>query len=492
MSTTEERLAELEAENTALRAENTLLRTQVDEVAGLRTQVEALVAQVQELEARLAKDSHNSSKPPSSDGLRRKTKSLRAKSGKKPGGQLGHRGETLHLVATPDDVVEHRPAVCETCQTPLAEAASVVLYERRQVHELPPVMRLRVTEHRALHVRCPSCERVSIGPFPAHVTSRAQYGARVRALAVYLVEQQHVPFGRVQQLLADVWGMRLGRGTVVGWVQQAAQVLEPVERQIKVALSSAPVLHHDETGVRRAGQLAWAHVTSTGRLTHYAVHAKRGHEATDAIGILPAFRGVSVHDGWGGYGVYTGCRHALCNVHHLRELTFLEEQYRQAWAADLKALLREMKAATDHARTDGQLHLAPGVRADFVQRYQALLRAGLAANPPPPEQERRPGQRGRLAQTPARNLLERLLLQQDQVLAFLDDLSVPFDNNQAERDLRDLKVQQKVSGCFRSDRGAAAYARIRGCLATLRKQGQAVLVALETVVAGRPLHPAFA
>jgi transposase len=208
--------------------------------------------------------------------------------------------------------------------------------------------------------------------------------------------------------------------------------------------------------VRCAGTLAWAHVTSTGRLTHYAIHPKRGHEAMDAIGILPAYRGVSVHDGWDSYGVYTACRHARCNVHHLRELTFLEEPYQQGWATDMKALLREMKAATDHARTRGQLRLAPGVRVDLVERYQALLKTGLAANPPPPEQERRPGQRGRLAQSPARNLLERLLLQQGEVLAFLDDLAIPFDNNQAERDLRDLKVQQKVSGCFRSEWGADA------------------------------------
>ena len=470
--TPDSRIAQLEAEN-----------------ATLREQVGALLGRVQELEARLAKDSHNSSKPPSSDGLRRKPKSLRQKSGKKPGGQLGHRGETLRLVAQPDAVVEHRPDHCPQCQTPLSNAA-VVLYERRQVQELPPVVRLVVTEHRALHVRCPRCAQVSVGAFPTAAPSRAQYGPGVRAVAVYLVEQQHLPLGRAQQLLADLLGMRLGRGTLVSWVQQAARVLEPVERQIKAALAHAPVLHHDETGVRRAGQLAWAHVTSTRRLTHYAIHPKRGQEAMDAIGILPTYQGVSVHDGWDSYRVYTACRHALCNVHHLRELTFLEEQYAQAWACDLKALLREMKAATDHARRRGEHHLPPPARTQFIARYHGLLKTGLAANPPPPEQARRPGQRGRLAQSPPRNLLERLLLQQDEVLAFLDDLAIPFDNNQAERDLRDLKVQQKVSGCFRSEGGADAYATIRSYLATLRKQGQALLAALETVFSGQPLYPA--
>ena len=473
----EERIAELEAT-----------------IVQLREQLAQQGAYIRDLEAHLAKDSHNSSKPPSSDGLKRKTKSLRQQSGKKPGGQLGHRGETLHLVATSDEVVKHRPAVCAQCQMPLGDA-EVVLRERRQVQELPVVVRLLVQEHQALHVRCPHCMYVSSGAFPPEVPSRARYGPRVRALAVYLVEQQHLPLGRAQQLLADLLGMRLSRGTLVGWVQQAAHVLVPVEQHIKAALVRSSVLHHGETGVRRAGTLAWAHVTSTSQLTHYAIHPKRGHEAMDAIGILPAYRGVSVHDGWDSYGVYTMCRHALCNVHHLRELTFLEEQYAQAWASDLKALLREMKAATDLARTTGRLQLAPALHAHFLDRYQALLKAGLAANPPPPDLQRRPGQRGRLKQTPARNLLERLLLQQDAVfafLAFLDDLAIPFDNNQAERDLRDLKMQQKVSGCFRSAWGAEAYATIRGYLATLRKQGQTLLAALHTAFAGQPLYPAAA
>lgn len=470
--TLEERNAQLEAEN-----------------ARLREQVTALVARVQELEGRLAKDSRNSSKPPASDGLKRKPKSLRQRSGKKPGGQLGHRGETLHLVATPDVVVEHRPAVCAQCQTALDEAA-VVLHERRQVWELPPV-RLQITEHRALHVRCPACQVVSVGTFPPEAPSRAQYGPRLRALAVYLVQAQFVPFGRVQQLLADLAGVRLARGALVGWVQQAARVVAPVEAAVKAALRRAPVLHNDETGVRRGGRLAWAHVASTSRLTHYGIHAKRGSEATDAIGILPDFGGVSMHDGWTSYRHYTGCRHALCNVHHLRELTFLDEEYHQAWAGDLKALLREMRAVADRARAQGLRQVPTVQRAPLLARYREVLAAGLAANPPPTAR-RRPGQRGRLAQSPARNLLGRLLLNQDEVLAFLDDLTIPFDNNQAERDLRGLKLQQKVSGCFRSDAGAAAFACLRGYLATLGKQGRALLAALESVFAGRPLYPAFA
>jgi transposase len=476
--TTEQRIAELEA----------LVGQQRQQLEAALAQNAVLLARVQELEARLAKDSHNSNKPPSSDGLARRTKSLRRKSGKQPGGQLGHRGTTLRLVAEPDVVVEHRPAVCTGCHAPLDTAAPVVLRERRQVRDLPP-LRVQVTEHQALHVQCPACQAVSGGSFPSAASSRAQYGPRLRAFAVYLVEQQLVPYARAQELLRDLFGVALSGGTLVAWVRAAAATLEPVEAQIKAALGRVPVLHSDETGVRQSGHLAWAHVASTARLTHYAIHPKRGRDATDAIGILPAYSGVSVHDGWKPYQTQTHCRHALCNIHHLRELTFLEEQYHQGWATALKRLLREMKAATEQARRQGHVQLHVPMRTAFVARYDALIAAGLAANPPPERGLRR---RGRLKQSPVRNLLERLLLGKEQVLAFLNDLTIPFDNNQAERDLRMLKVQQKVSGGFRAASGSAAFARIRGYLSTLSKQRIPLLMALATLFLGEPLYPTFA
>lgn len=289
--------------------------------------------------------------------------------------------------------------------------------------------------------------------------------------------------------MRDLFGVALSGGALVSWVRAAAAALEPVEEQIKAALGRAPVLHSDETGVRQSGHLVWAHVASTARLTHYAIHPQRGRDATDAIGILPAYTGVSVHDGWKPYQTQTQCRHALCNIHHLRELTFLEEQYQQGWATELKRLLCEMKAATEQARRDGQAQLNAAVRDAFVARYDALIAAGLVANPPPLRGLRR---HGRIKQTPARNLLERLLLSKEQVLAFLDDLTIPFDNNQAERDLRMLKVQQKVSGGFRADTGSDAFARIRGYLSTLRKQQHPVLPALATLFTGQPFCPSFA
>jgi transposase len=454
----------------------------------------ALQARVQELEARLAKDSHNSGKPPASDGRKRqlpRTRSLRRKTGKQPGGQLGHPGETLHLVTEPDVVLEHHPGVCATCQSPLdPSAAAVVARERRQVQDLPAI-RLQVTEHQALHVRCPACQQVTSGAFPPEAPSRAQYGPRLRALAVYLVAQQFVPYTRACELLADLTSARLSEGTLVAWVQQSAHTLQPVEAALKPALQRAAVLHSDETGVRRSGRLAWAHVArgaSTARLTHDAIHAKRGNEATGAIGILPHYTGVSVHDGWKPYQAHTACRHALCNIQHLRELTFVEEQYQQPWAKDLKELLLEMRATGERARTRGASQLAAAERDALVARYAQILGQGHDANPPP---RRRPRQRGRLKQSPVRNLLERLWLGQPQVLAFLDDLTIPFDNTQAERDLWMLKIQQKISGCFRSETGAAAFARVRSWLSTLRKQGVALLDALLTLVTGAPRYPAL-
>jgi transposase len=464
----------------ALRAEN----------AALREQVQQLLAEVEHLRGQLAKDSHNSSKPPASDGLARKTKSLRTPSGKKPGGQPGHRGHHVRLVETPDVVVAHRPTHCGGCQHVLPDDAPAWI-ERRQVHELPPVQ-LHVTEHQIRHVRCPACGATTEADTPAGVSAPRQYGPRLRAVATYLVQQQFVPYARTRDLLAEVFGVTLSVGTLVRLVRDGAERLQPVADQIKGALRQAAVLHHDETGLRVAGSagagLQWTHVTCTKDLTSYARHAARGATALDAIGILPGYSGVSVHDGWTSYHHYTGCRHALCNAHHLRELTFVEEELHQGWAGELKALLREMHAAVEQARAAGATHLEPAARARFVARYEALLADGIAHNPqPPPTGEGGHRRRGRRKQSPVRNLLDRLWSFEHEVLAFLADFAIPFDNNQAERDLRPVKVQQKISGTFRSDPGADAFCTLRSVLSTWRKQGRSGLAALEAAFAGRSL-----
>jgi transposase len=361
-------------EEDALRTEN----------AALREQVAALVAEVQALKERLASaltDSHNSSKPPSSDGLRRKPKSLREKSGKQRGGQPGHRGHRVSLVTTPNLVEIHRPRQCHACQCELPpEAPSWV--ERRQVSELPP-LRLQITEHQILHVRCLACGATTAAEAPAGVRAPQQYGPRLRALCAYLTHQQFVPYARVRELVADVLGAAVSVGTLVNLVRQGAEQLHGVEREIKAELRHAAVLHHDETGLRVVGaegaRLEWTHVTCAPRLTHYARHAARGATALEAIGILPGYEGVSVHDGWTSYRHFQTARHALCNAHHLRELTFVHEELQQAWAGKLKALLRHMRTTVEQARSSGATRLEAAVRDDFVARERGA--AGGRARP---------------------------------------------------------------------------------------------------------------
>ncbi len=452
----------------------------------LRDQVRLLSERISELEGRLAKDSHNSHLPPSSDRFHRQPKSLRKKSGKQPGGQSGHAGNTLKLSEIPDLVIVHPVDACQHCQHDLHEVASLVV-ERRQVIDLPP-KRVLVIEHQAQQKCCPVCQQISAAVFPQDVRAPVQYGAALGAVGVYLVQQQLLPYERACEVIEDLLGPAMSVGTLQGLVERCAKQLEPVEQQIKAALRQAAVLHQDETGLYVAGQRHWMHVSSTEQLTHYAVHAKRGKAALDAIGILEGFAGVSVHDGWRSYWQYAG-QHALCNVHHLRELTFLEEEHQQDWAGRLKTLLLDIKAAVEQARAQGHSCLPAQEVADWKAQYAALLAQGYRTNPPDPPPEA--GKRGRRKQSAARNLLDRLSTYQEAVLRFLDNFAVPFDNSLAERDIRMVKVQQKVSGCFRSPAGALAFCRIRGYLSTLRKQGSAVLTALEQALVGHPILPSF-
>ena len=331
------------------------------------------------------------------------------------------------------------------------------------------------------------CQHVTLACFPTEVAAPLQYGPRLGAIAVYLVQQQLLPWARACEILGDLLGAPLSEGTLASLIERCAQTLQPVEEQIKQALTAVEVLHQDETGLYVNGQRQWLHVSSTDQLTHYAVHPKRGKAALDAIDILPHFAGTSVHDGWRAYFHYA-CQHALCVVHLLRELTYLAEEQGLTWAADLIALLLDMKAATDQARAQGLASMHPLEVADWQAQFVALVTQADATTP---YAQAPPGHKGRVKQSAARNLLDRLLTEQQAVLAFLHRLEVPFDNNQAERDVRMVKVQQKVSGSFRSPAGAAAFCRIRGYVSTLRKQGLHLLGALEATLRGHPILPSF-
>ena len=451
----------------------------------MQAQMAALSQQVKDLQDRLAKDSHNSSLPPSSDRFVRQPRSLRKKSEKTSGGQEGHPGTTLRFAEKPEEVIEHRITVCASCQHDLREIEACVTL-RRQVVDIPSP-RLIVQEHRAEQKQCPRCQHITLASFPPTVTAPIQYGPRIGAVAVYLTQQQLVPLERTAEVLSDLLGVQMSEATVGELIQRTACELAPVEQQIKEALISAPVLHQDETGVRVAGKGYWEHVTSTARLTHYQVDASRGQEALNRIGILPLFKGISIHDGWASYFLYD-CEHALCLVHVLRELVFQAEEHGAVWAAELKELLLSMKEATQQAREQGKRWLDP---LEVLDWERALLRLLDEADHLTPRATAPPGSKGRVKQSAARNLLDRLRKHQKAVFCFLEDLRVDFDNNQAERDLRMIKVQQKVSGCFRSLAGAQAFSRIRSYVSTLRKQGLPLLSALQATLSAHPLLPSF-
>jgi transposase len=451
----------------------------------LYEQIAVLSQQVKDLQDRLAKDSHNSSLPPSSDRFGRQPKSLRQKSEKPSGGQEGHRGSTLRFCEQPDEIIEHRVSVCASCQQDLREVpASVTL--RRQVVDIP-APRLIVQEHRAEHKQCPRCQQLTLASFPPEVTAPIQYGPRVGAVAVYLSQQQLLPLQRTAEVLSDVLGVQMSEATVGELIQRTACELAPIEQQIKAALIESCVIHQDETGLRVAGKTYWEHVTSTATLTHYQVDASRGQAALHRIGILPTFKGISIHDGWASYFLYD-CEHALCLVHVLRALVFQAEQHGAVWATELIDLLLSMKEATEQARDQGKRWLDP---LEVLDWEHAFLRVLDEADQITPRATAPPGTKGRIKQSSARNLLDHLRKHQQAVFCFLEDLRVEFDNNQAERDLRMIKVQQKVSGCFRTLAGAQAFSRIRGYVSTLRKQGLTLLPALQATLCGHPPLPSF-
>jgi transposase len=456
-----------------------LVKSLVERINGLEARVEAL-------ENQLKKNSHNSSKPPSSDGFGKRTKSLREKSDRSSGGQPGHPGSTLEWCAEPDSIVVYPVDTCSDCGFSLKNA-TVMNRELRQVHDLPWVQ-VTVTEHQCEVKSCPACNRLNRGQFPDTVQNGVQYGPNLQGLMVYLLDVQLLPSARVCELLAEVYGLEVSEGTLYNVRSRCFDALDEAEAEIRSAILDSPVVHFDETGFRVKNKLWWLHVACTDSLTFYFVHTKRGKIAMDAMNILPQFKGNASHDGLKSYTQY-GSKHSLCNAHHLRELIFIAERYVQVWASQMIALLVEMNEAVKGAKALEQTALESSQLAEFEQRYRDILQAGFAENPAVPIPEHQTKPRGRPKQHPAKNLLDRLQSHAEAVLRFIHNFDVPFDNNQAERDLRMMKLKQKTSGCFRSEQGAVIFCRIRGYLSTLRKQGANILDALVQLFMGDPISP---
>lgn len=460
-----------------------LIMQQAEQIEALKAQVKQLEAQLEKLERQVAKNSTNSSKPPSSDGVKKAApKSRREKGKRKTGGQVGHEGETLKAVSHPDEMVVHGLTHCGYCQHDLVKAR-VIGRVKRQVFDIPP-LRLQVREHQAEVKVCPGCGQRQQAAFPAGVHAPTQYGPHLLAQAIYLHSYQLVPLARIREWFQDTLGHSPSEGTLQRALGQMSKAVAPALDAVYAGVTRSAVVHCDETGLRIAGRLGWLHTASTADLTYYTVHSQRGDEALLDAGVLPACRGWAVHDGFTPYWGFTTVRHALCNAHHLRELEFLVEQYQARWAKAMQRLLLTMKRQLETAA-----HGLSRTRMDGLERrYDQLIAQGLTAFPPHP---RAPNASGRTAQHPATNLLLRLRQHRDAVLAFLRYPDVPFDNNLAERDLRMMKVKQKISGCFRTWTGAETFVAIRSYLSTARKQGLSMLQAAYLALTGSPFIPAL-
>jgi transposase len=446
--------------------------TIVEQAATIAQQAERIT----ELERRLAADSHNSSKPPSSDGLRKKPapKSLRKTTGRKPGRAKGDPGGRLEQVADPDHIVDHRPEACGGCGGDLSGAVSSG-FRARQVFDLPE-MRPEVTEHR-LHQALCGCGHTTSATAPQRVTAQAVYGAGVRAAIAYLSAYQHLPAKRLAEAMENLFGLPISTGTVLSVLARAHDGLDDFETQAKEHLAAVPVAHADESGVRVAGKLHWLHVMCTHLVTFYGIHTQRGRTAMDDLGVLPAFTGTLVTDALASYTVY-GNDQALCGAHVLRELIAVTEEklHDPAWAQSMIDVLLEAKSAVADAVADGRDALSAEALAGFQDRYRQAALCGIAANPYP----------GKGPRSKARALAMRLRDRTEEYQRYMVDFAVPFDNNTAERDLRMIKVQQKISGSWRTLTGARRFARIRSYISTVRKHGINPLTALRDLFAGRP------
>ena len=469
-----------------LRAANARLRELLAErdaqVAELRALVADLQAQVAELAARAGQNSKNSSRPPSSDGLGRPApKSLRKKTGRRPGRPKGQPGATLGLTDHPDHVIRHEPPACRKCGTGLAGARETGA-ERRQVTEIPPV-KAEVTEHQMIEMKCPCCGKRTKADAPGGVSAPAQYGPRASALGTYLWHGQFMSRNRACAALGEMFSCAPSPGALAAQARKIAGLVSPAIAAITTALAGADVAHFDETGFRVAGKLAWVHSASAGKLVLVTVHPKRGKEGMDAAGVLPGFAGIACHDAWKPYDSYHGVAgHALCGAHLLRELIAVTETGTEddvIWAQQAIDALLELKEAGNAAREAGRGAIDPEILEKQSRWFREAADAGIVLNA---------ARRSKL-QKKRHALATRMRDRADDYLRFARDLRVPFDNNQAEQVIRMSKLRIKVSGCMRSMAGAEVFCAIRSYLATAARHGIGAHDALTRAAQGNPWIP---
>jgi transposase len=456
-------------------------------VVALQARIVEQDAEIAELRRQLAASSRNSSKPPSSDGLGKPApKSLRGRSGRKPGGQPGREGHTLRQVERPDEVMMHEPGACAGCGSALTAEGPPARIVRRQVFDIPQIT-VRVVEHRLVSRRC-ACGAITAATGPAGVGAPVQYGPHAAAIAIYLCLGQHLPVERSAGLLAELFGTPMAAGTVAAWTSRAAAGLAPFTAAARAGLAGAELVHVDETGLRVAGRLHWLHVASSARFTALFCHAKRGKEAIDAAGVLPSFAGIAVHDAFTSYARYRSVTHALCNAHLLRELIAVVDFHTAhppppggtvpagwCWAQQVIEALLGLKAITHTGTLPDPAVLAAHRRLIISA---ALIGASTETGPP--------GAVGRRHRALARRIHRRI----EDYLRFATDPRVPFDNNAAERDIRMVKIKQKVSGCLRTLAGAQDFAAMRSYLSTATKHGRRPFDVLTELTSGNVWIPA--
>lgn len=444
-------------------------------IAAQAAEIAALKAHIAQLERRLGLNSSNSGKPPSSDGLKKpvRVRSLREPSDKSSGGQKGHKGETLRQITEPDRIVDHYPPSCATCGLTVTPSMSTG-YSARQVFDLPEPAPLVVTEHRAHDCQCCNCRAHTRAAFPDGVNAPVQYGQKIAALVIYLLHYQLLPEDRLAELMADLFGVKLAAATIARMSRTCAARLADFVTAVRDIVAGAAVKHLDETGFRIGGKTQWLHVASTAWFTFYRVCAKRGS-------LLANVAGIVVHDHWKPYYTMPGVLHALCNAHHLRELKALVDIEKEEWARKMQRLLRCACHLASLARERG-VTLKSRLVERLERRYDAILAEGLAfhqaQSPLASVTVKGDRRRGRRPRRTGHNLLLRLATRKQDALRFLNDSAVPFTNNQAERDVRMMKVKQKISGGFRCQHGATDFAAIRSFISTAKKQRWNVIQAL--------------